>query len=253
MNPPPISEPGGSSTVDAESMSATAVEENISESFPDTCWIHWDAPTWSPRRIHWSYFAVKRGCDILLSASLLIFFAPLFVLLSTLIKIADGGAIFFVQDRVGEDGRVFRFLKFRSMRPDAEKMKADLIEENIFANDVKFKLPKDPRITPIGRFIRRTSLDELPQLWNVLRGDMSMVGPRPPIPAEVDQYSEYDKRRLCAKPGLTCLWQVSGRSCLSFERQVELDVEYIESRSLLLDISLLLRTIPAVLFMKGAY
>jgi len=188
-----------------------------------------------------------------MSAFLLAFCAPLFALLATLIKCADGGTVFFVQDRVGEDGRVFRFLKFRSMRPDAEKLRANLEEENLFQNDVKFKLPKDPRITPIGRFIRRTSLDELPQLWNVLMGDMAMVGPRPPIPPEVDQYSEFDKRRLCAKPGLTCLWQVSGRSCLSFEKQVELDVQYIESRSTLLDLSLLLRTIPAVVFMKGAY
>jgi lipopolysaccharide/colanic/teichoic acid biosynthesis glycosyltransferase len=217
------------------------------------CWTHWEAPEWSPAPLHWSYFAAKRTLDLAMSLFLIVFFAPLFALLAAFIKCADGGAVFFVQDRVGEDGRVFRFLKFRSMRPDAEKLRETFEEENLFQNDVKFKLPKDPRITPIGRIIRRTSLDELPQLWNVLVGDMSMVGPRPPIPPEVDQYSEFDKRRLRAKPGLTCLWQVSGRSCLSFEKQVELDVQYIESRSILLDLSLLLRTIPAVLFMKGAY
>jgi len=136
---------------------------------------------------------------------------------------------------------------------NAESLKVDLLEQNHFADDIKFKIPEDPRITGMGRLLRRTSLDELPQLWNVFKGDMSLVGPRPPVPSEVAQYTPYQRRRLSIKPGLTCIWQVSGRSELCFQKQVELDLNYIENRSLWLDFVLLLRTVPAVVFMQGAY
>jgi lipopolysaccharide/colanic/teichoic acid biosynthesis glycosyltransferase len=143
--------------------------------------------------------------------------------------------------------------KFRSMYTDAEARKAELLAENEMSGGVTFKMQRDPRITRIGRFIRKASIDELPQLWNVIKGDMSLVGPRPPVPAEVDEYSLSDRRRLEVTPGITCIWQVSGRSDIPFPEQVELDVRYIESQSLLTDLKLLWQTVPAVLFGRGAY
>jgi lipopolysaccharide/colanic/teichoic acid biosynthesis glycosyltransferase len=143
--------------------------------------------------------------------------------------------------------------KFRSMYIDAEARKAALAKNNEMDGGVIFKMKHDPRITRVGRYIRRASIDELPQLWNVLKGDMSLVGPRPPVPSEVSQYTLSDRRRLEAKPGITCVWQVSGRSDIPFEQQVELDFAYIESQSLWMDIKLLLKTIPAVLLGRGAY
>jgi len=179
--------------------------------------------------------------------------APLFGLIALAIKASDGGSVLFAQTRVGRGGKEFRFYKFRSMVPDADGLKQDLMEQNHLDGDLKFKLADDPRLTRVGRWLRKTSLDELPQLWNVLRGDMGLVGPRPPVPSEVALYTSYQLRRLCVRPGLTCIWQVSGRSELPFDAQVEMDLEYIRRRSLYLDLTLLIRTIPAVFFMRGAY
>jgi lipopolysaccharide/colanic/teichoic acid biosynthesis glycosyltransferase len=198
--------------------------------------------------------ALKRTVDVVVSATALLLLSPLFVLVGAAIKLTDGGPVLFWQTRVGRHGRTFAFPKVRSMVMDAEERKASLAVANDHgAGGVTFKMRQDPRITAIGRLIRRLSIDELPQLWLVLTGEMSLVGPRPPVPSEVARYSLEDRRRLDVKPGLTCTWQVSGRSQVPFGRQVELDVEYIESRGLLLDVKLLLRTIPAVLGGRGAF
>ncbi len=197
---------------------------------------------------------IKRGMDIAVSALALLILSPLFLVLAIIIRLQDGGPALFWQNRVGLWGREFRFPKFRSMVTDAEQQKLKLLAENQHGDDgITFKMKRDPRITWIGGIIRKLSIDELPQLWCVLRGDMSLVGPRPPVPAEVARYAVSDRRRLEVKPGLTCIWQVSGRSELPFEQQVRLDAQYIDSHSILLDLSLLLKTIPAILSGRGAY
>jgi lipopolysaccharide/colanic/teichoic acid biosynthesis glycosyltransferase len=195
----------------------------------------------------------KRAIDLVGAIVLLAALLPLFLVVAALVKATDGGPVFFVQTRVGRWGREFRFPKFRSMMVDAEAMKDRLLTESDLGDSITFKMKKDPRVTWIGRILRKFSIDELPQLWCVLRGDMSLVGPRPPVPAEVARYSLADRRRLDITPGLTCIWQVSGRSDIPFDRQVELDVQYIESQSLSMDILLLLKTIPAVLLGRGSY
>ncbi|OQY42308.1 MAG: hypothetical protein B6240_14120 [Desulfobacteraceae bacterium 4572_87] len=169
------------------------------------------------------------------------------------IKLTDGGPILFWQTRIGLWGKEFPFPKFRSMVVNAEALKDELLEQSDHDDSITFKMKKDPRVTWIGRIIRKLSIDELPQLWCVFKGDMSLVGPRPPVPREVAEYTLADRRRLDVMPGLTCIWQVSGRGDIPFNEQVELDVQYIESRSLWFDIKLLLSTIPAVLLGKGAY
>ena len=196
---------------------------------------------------------LKRLIDITASALALAVLLPLFGLVAILIKRHDGGPIFFSQTRVGRWGREFSCPKFRSMRIDAEAMKAALMTQNDHQSGPTFKMKKDPRITPIGRIIRKLSIDELPQLWCVLIGEMSIVGPRPPVPREVAVYTLADRRRLEVTPGLTCIWQVSGRGDIPFDRQVELDVQYIHSKSLWLDLVLILKTIPAVFSGRGAY
>ncbi|CAM2010050.1 Sugar transferase [Acanthopleuribacter pedis] len=201
-------------------------------------------------RTGWFYWA-KRLFDIFASGALLLALSPLFLFLIVFIK-RDGGPAFYSQTRIGRYGREFRFWKFRSMVPNADKMKKELMEQNEMEGGVIFKMKNDPRITPIGRIIRKLSIDELPQLWNVLRGDMSLVGPRPPLPNEVAHYTSEERRRLDAEQGITCIWQVSGRSDIPFDDQVKLDVEYIQNESLWNDIKLLLKTIPAVLLGKGA-
>ena len=202
--------------------------------------------------VRFSYF-LKRFLDITLSLAALIVLSPLFVVLGLLIKLTSPGPVFFVQVRVGQYGRSFCFYKFRSMYIDAEKRKQELLDQNQSSDGVICKMKNDPRITPIGRILRKTSMDELPQFLNVLSGDMSLVGPRPPVPSEVKQYSLEARKRLNVKPGLTCLWQVSGRSDIPFNEQVSLDKEYISSRSLKSDLLILLRTIPAILSGRGAY
>lgn len=195
---------------------------------------------------------VKRAMDIVGSALVLTLFTPVMLLTSLAILATSPGRVLFVQERLGRDGRPFRMLKFRSMYEDAEARRAELADLNECAGPV-FKVRRDPRVTPVGRLLRKLSLDELPQLVNVLRGDMSLVGPRPPLPQEYAFYGPRERQRLAVKPGLTCIWQVSGRSDLDFDTWVEMDLAYIRDWSLRLDIRLLLQTIPAVVSGRGAY
>ncbi|MFN8481477.1 MAG: undecaprenyl-phosphate glucose phosphotransferase [Anaerolineae bacterium] len=196
--------------------------------------------------------ALKRGLDVAIAAITLVITAPITLLIALAIRLDSPGPILFRQTRVGLYGRPFTLYKFRSMRVDAEQQLTQLTAMNE-ASGPLFKMRNDPRQTRVGRFIRRTSLDELPQLLNVLSGDMSLVGPRPPIPREVEQYNEWHRRRLDVAPGVTGLWQVSGRSQLTFDEMVMLDLYYAENWSLLLDLKILLRTIPTVLLGTGAY
>jgi exopolysaccharide biosynthesis polyprenyl glycosylphosphotransferase len=195
--------------------------------------------------------AAKRGIDLLLSTLLLLMALPLVVTVAVGIKLSSGGNVLFRQTRCGLNGRRFTLYKFRTMVEDAEWRLQDLLHLNEMDGPV-FKVANDPRVTRMGRLLRKFSLDELPQLWNVLRGDMSLVGPRPPIPEEVAQYERWQRRRLSMKPGLTCLWQVNGRNAVDFESWMALDLEYIDSWSLLLDLKILAKTIPVVLSGRGA-
>jgi lipopolysaccharide/colanic/teichoic acid biosynthesis glycosyltransferase len=211
------------------------------------------APIARPLRGNTLYLGAKRCLDAGMAALGLLLLAPLFPLLALAIRLDSRGAVLFSQTRVGEGGREFRCWKLRSMYVDAEARKHELQADNEMTGGVTFKIKRDPRITRVGRFIRKASIDELPQLWNVLIGDMSLVGPRPAVPAEVDQYTPYERGRLEVKPGITCLWQVSGRSDLPFDQQVALDIQYARLRSFRVDLEILLRTVPAVLFARGAY
>jgi lipopolysaccharide/colanic/teichoic acid biosynthesis glycosyltransferase len=195
---------------------------------------------------------LKRTTDIFLSSFFLIIFSPLLILTAIAIKIEDRSIIIYRQTRIGKWGRPFKIYKFRSMKKDSDQIKKTLVHLNEM-DGIIFKIKNDPRLTRTGRFIRKYSIDELPQLINVLKGDMSLVGPRPPLPDEVNNYGISDRKRLEVKPGLTCIWQVSGRSEIHFNEQVKLDVDYIEKQSFLEDIKLLLKTIPAVLSCRGAY
>jgi len=214
-------------------------------------------------RLYWKRWAwaivvgfavwLKRLIDIVVAATALIVLAPLFAAVALLIKLSDRGPVLFWQKRVGRWGREFPCPKFRSMVVNAERLKDSLLHLNDHGGGATFKMKRDPRITPVGRVIRKLSIDELPQLWCVLTGEMSLVGPRPSVPREVALYNLVERRRLDATPGLTCIWQVSGRGDIPFDRQVELDVQYIQSQSFWLDVKLLLKTIPAVLSARGAY
>ncbi|MBK9519476.1 MAG: sugar transferase [Anaeromyxobacter sp.] len=195
--------------------------------------------------------AVKRVFDVLVSASALLLLSPLLVGVAVAIKAESSGPVFFRQRRVGLRGRLFDILKFRSMHVDAEARQAELLARNEMSGPV-FKITNDPRVTRVGRFIRRTSIDELPQFLNVLLGEMSVVGPRPPIPAEVAQYQRWHRRRLSVRPGITCIWQISGRNQIDFDRWMELDLEYIDHWSLANDMRIFFKTIPAVLGARGA-
>ncbi len=195
----------------------------------------------------------KRIVDVVVSGSALVLLSPVFLALALLIKLEDRGPVFFPQVRVGRFGREFRMFKFRSMRVDAEQRLKELLARNQHARGVTFKIKDDPRITRVGRVLRKYSLDELPQFYNVLIGNMSVVGPRPPVPREVALYSLADRRRLAMQPGITCIWQVSGRAEIDFPGQVQLDVRYIESHTLREDLRILWKTIPAVLSGDGAY
>lgn len=194
----------------------------------------------------------KRVLDVLGALGALIVLSPVIALLALIVRLTSRGPVFYRSTRIGRGGRSFTFLKLRSMVKDADLKRQHLSHLNE-ADGPVFKIARDPRITPIGRFMRSTSLDEVPQFWNVLKGDMSLVGPRPPIPQEVAQYEPWQLRRLDVRPGLTCLWQISGRSRIGFQEWMRLDLEYIRHRSLALDIKILLRTIPAVLSREGAY
>jgi exopolysaccharide biosynthesis polyprenyl glycosylphosphotransferase len=201
-------------------------------------------------KMNWQLF-VKRLMDMMTSGLLLSLLSPLFLLVAVLIKTTSRGPIFFVQRRVGYNGRQFSCLKFRTMVQDAEERREELLHLNELTGPV-FKIRNDPRVTPLGRWLRKMSIDEFPQLINVFWGDMSLVGPRPPIPNEVDQYPLNDRRRLSVKPGITCLWQVNGRNRIPFEEWMELDRQYIDDWSLRLDLKILAKTIPAVLRGSGA-
>ena len=196
---------------------------------------------------------VKRTFDVLAAVAAIILLSPIFIIFALLIRLESKGGALFKQERVGQNGRSFTMYKFRSMRTDAEARLVELENSNEMESGVIFKMKSDPRITKVGKFIRKASIDELPQLFNVLIGDMSLVGPRPPLPKEVVQYSQRDFMRLAAVPGITCFWQVMGRSDIPFKQQVELDIKYIKNQSFLLDVKLLLMTVPAVLTARGAY
>lgn len=200
-----------------------------------------------------AYEVFKRAIDLIVAGAALILLSPVMACAAVLIKLTDFGPILFVQTRVGEGERRFKCYKFRSMIVEAETLRESLMANNQHDDNRTFKMSSDPRITRIGRILRKTSIDELPQLWNVILGDMSLVGPRPPMPEEVNRYSKADRRRLQVRPGITCIWQVSGRGDLPFREQLRLDVEYIEKRNLALDLKLLLLTIPAVISGRGAY
>ena len=194
----------------------------------------------------------KRAFDVLTSVAAVLLLSPAFVVTAIAVKLDSPGPVFFRQTRVGRNGRPFRMLKFRSMHVDAEARLESLRAQNEASGPV-FKMKDDPRVTRVGGFIRRTSLDELPQFLNVLSGEMSIVGPRPPVPAEVKQYQRWQRRRLSVKPGITCTWQVSGRSNISFDQWMKLDLEYIDTWSLWQDVQICFRTVPAVLLSRGAH
>jgi exopolysaccharide biosynthesis polyprenyl glycosylphosphotransferase len=223
-----------------------------------TPWGRWKVNAYSTfKRLSWRWVIastefIKRLVDVIFSAIALLLLAPLFLVVAALIKLEDGGPIFFAQRRVGKRGREFRMFKFRSMCVNAEQKLAAVLSQNQHATGVTFKIKDDPRITKIGRWIRKFSIDEFPQFYNVLIGDMSLVGPRPPLPREVAKYSPADRRRLEATPGLTCFWQIGGRAEIDFPEQVQLDVQYIESQNFWLDLKILAKTVPAVLLGRGA-
>jgi len=194
----------------------------------------------------------KRSFDVAVSSFLLLLTWPLFVVIALLVKLEDQGPVFFSQIRVGLNGREFRMFKIRTMCLGAEERLQALLQQNEHREGVTFKIKDDPRLTRLGRWLRKFSFDELPQLYNVLIGDMSLVGPRPPMPREVACYSPAHRRRLSVKPGITCFWQISGRAEIDFSGQVQLDVDYIHTQSFWTDLKVLLRTVPAVLSGKGA-
>ena len=199
-----------------------------------------------------AYSVVKRVFDVAASLTALILFFWVFAIIALVIKLNDGGPVFYVSKRVGRFGKEFDFYKFRSMHVNAEEMLGDLLSQNETIGQL-FKMKNDPRITRVGMFLRKTSLDELPQLFNILKGDMSFVGPRPPLVREVENYTEYSMQRLSVIGGLTCYWQISGRSEIDFNGMIKLDMQYISERSVLTDLKILFKTIPAVIKGDGAY
>lgn len=199
------------------------------------------------------YLIAKRIIDIFGSLIGILLFLPIFLTISLLIKLEDrNGSVIFKQRRVGKDGKIFYIYKFRSMVTNAEKLLNQLLDQNE-TTGAMFKMKDDPRVTRVGHFIRKTSLDELPQLINVLKGEMSLVGPRPPLPREVEKYTDYDKQRLLVTPGCTGLWQVSGRSNVGFEKMVELDLKYIKTRKMTYDLKIILKTLAQLFGSKNAY
>lgn len=198
------------------------------------------------------YYSIKRIFDILASAAALILLSPLFLFLAIKIKDEDGGPVFYSQERIGKDGKPFKMWKFRSMIVNADQMIDQLKEKNEI-NGAMFKMKNDPRITKVGKWIRKYSLDELPQFYNVLIGDMSLVGPRPPLPSEVEEYTDYDKQRLLVMPGCTGLWQVTERNDADFDEMVWLDIIYINHSGILEDLKLMIKTVGVIIHPNGAY
>ncbi len=201
----------------------------------------------------WWQRALKRAVDIVGAALGLVLLAPILLASALAVKLGSPGPVLYVSDRVGRGGRPLRMMKFRSMRHGAHHARDHHDHLNIHDSGPIFKIKDDPRVTPVGRVLRRSSLDELPQLWNVLRGDMSLVGPRPPLPEEFARYGARERRRQEVKPGITCIWQVSGRSDIDFDTWVNMDIAYIDGWSLRLDARLLARTLGAVVSRRGAY
>ncbi|MDO8587953.1 MAG: exopolysaccharide biosynthesis polyprenyl glycosylphosphotransferase [Armatimonadota bacterium] len=207
--------------------------------------------TWEDSPLSSSKLVVKRLIDLIAASLALLVCLLLFLFVGLAIKLDSPGPVFFAQARIGKRGRKFTLYKFRSMSQNAEEAKKRLMHLNEASGPV-FKITNDPRVTRVGHLLRKFSLDEVPQLINVILGDMSLVGPRPPLPCEVDKYTAHEWKRLSVQPGMTCLWQISGRSDIPFERWVELDLEYIRRQSLLTDLRILVQTVPAVLLGKGA-
>jgi exopolysaccharide biosynthesis polyprenyl glycosylphosphotransferase len=205
-----------------------------------------------PKRFSWQYEKIKRCLDLVVAVSSLVLASPLILLLAALIKLDSRGPLFFGQMRVGRNGQVFKMYKFRSMCANAENMLDELTEKNK-AKGHMFKIDDDPRVTRVGKWIRRLSLDEIPQLFNVITGEMSLIGPRPPLPHEVKEYEPWQFRRLEAAPGISGLWQVKRGSEISFDEMVNLDIEYIDNWSLWMDIAIIIKTIPAMMRGQGAY
>ena len=197
------------------------------------------------------YEICKRGIDIIGAGSGLLLLSPVIAIVSCAVKFTSKGPIFFSQKRVGKNGQLFDMYKFRSMVVNAEELKEKLANQNEMSGHM-FKMKDDPRVTKVGKFIRKTSLDELPQLWNVLKGDMSLVGPRPSLPKEVKQFEKWMYKRLTVKPGLTCYWQVSGRNNIDFEDWMKLDISYVEDRNLWIDIKLIFKTVLVLFGDKNA-
>lgn len=197
------------------------------------------------------YEFVKRIFDVICSSLALAVLSPVFLVTAIAVK-SDGGPVFYSQKRAGKDNKPFKMYKFRSMCPNAERLQKELMQYNEMDGPV-FKIKDDPRITKVGKFIRKYSIDELPQLVNILRGEMTIVGPRPPLLKEVSEYNDYQMQRLLVKPGLTCFWQAYGRSNLSFDDWMDMDMKYIKRRSMWLDMGLIIKTIFAVIFKRGAY
>jgi len=198
------------------------------------------------------YEICKRGIDIIGAGSGLLLLSPVIVVVACAVKFTSKGPIFFSQKRVGKNGKIFDMYKFRSMVVNAEELKEKLAHQNEMSGPM-FKMKDDPRVTKIGKFIRKTSIDELPQLWNVLKGDMSLVGPRPSLPKEVKQFEKWMYKRLTVKPGLTCYWQVSGRNNIDFEDWMKLDISYVEDRNIWIDIKLIFKTAFILFGDKNAY
>ena len=197
------------------------------------------------------YFIIKRMIDVIGALCGILLLLPVMIVVAICIKLGSKGTIFFTQERVGQDGIGFMMYKFRSMCTDAEYLLDKLQDKNEMSGPM-FKIKKDPRVTKVGKFIRKTSIDELPQLFNILKGEMSLVGPRPSLPQEIAQFSSFQKQRLVAKPGLTCYWQVSGRSDVSFKEWMEMDVQYIEERNTWIDIRLIFKTVGVLFGDEGA-
>ncbi|MCI8977699.1 MAG: sugar transferase [Lachnospiraceae bacterium] len=199
-----------------------------------------------------AYLKLKRGMDILLSAAALVFLAPVFLFTALAIKLEDGGPVLFCQYRAGKDMKPFKIYKFRSMLVNADAKMPEMMKDNEQTGHA-FKIKDDPRITRVGKFIRKFSIDELPQLINVIKGDMSIVGPRPILTFQMEECSGYERQRLVVQPGLTCYWQIGGRANIGWKEWIEMDLDYIEDMSLWTDIKIIARTVPAVFDREGAY